>query len=129
MAQALRERRVRFVVGSSTSKHVIAERSLADLGVTADVESTVAAAMRVGRSGDAVVRARLADRARLGEIDVALERSFDPRPLFALLAPLKEDLDVVPVAAPHSPSSASFARLPRRTRSRSTFRSRLSQPP
>jgi vancomycin resistance protein YoaR len=97
MAQVLRERPVRLVVGPS--KRVIAERSLAELGVTADVEATVAAAMRVGRTGDAAVRARSADRARLGEIDVPLERSFDPRPLFALLTPLKEDIDVVPVAA------------------------------
>jgi vancomycin resistance protein YoaR len=100
MARALRERRVRFVAGGSSAPgHVVAEGTLGALGVAVDVEATASEAMRVGRAGDAVARARCADRARRGAIDVPLELSFDPRPVFSLLAPLKEDIDVPSVAA------------------------------
>jgi vancomycin resistance protein YoaR len=100
-ARDLLGRRVRFVVHgrSPPGGDVLAEATLGELGVTVDSEATAARVLRAGRTGDPATRAADAERARRGGIDVPLARSFDARPIFAILAPFKEDLDAAPVAA------------------------------
>jgi vancomycin resistance protein YoaR len=104
-ARALLSRRIRFVTGldgpndAAGARGVVAEASLAELGVSIDVDASVARAMSLGRTGDVSTRASDAERARRGSIDVPLVRSFEPRAVFARLAPFKEDLDAPPVPA------------------------------
>jgi vancomycin resistance protein YoaR len=98
-AAALEGRRVRLVVTDGDEVRPLVEASLGELGVTVDVDEVTSRALRIGREGDLVTRARLADQARRGQIDVPLEPAFDATPLVARLAPLKDDEDVPPVAA------------------------------
>ncbi len=98
-AEALEGRRVRLVVKDASGARPVLEATLGELGVHVDVDGVTSRALRLGRSGDALSRASLADRARRGELDVALEPSFDARAVVARLAPMKEDLDVAGIPA------------------------------
>lgn len=98
-ADALEGRRVRLVVASGAGVRPVLEATLGELGVHVDVEGVTGRALRMGRTGDALSRAALADRARRGLVDVALEPRFDSRATVALLAPMKEDLDVAGIPA------------------------------
>jgi vancomycin resistance protein YoaR len=98
-ARALTSRRVRLVVRDGDAVRPVVEATLGELGVSVDVDAVTSRALRVGRSDDLLTRARLADRARRGDVDVPLEPRVDPRALVDLILPLKEDLDVPPIAA------------------------------
>jgi vancomycin resistance protein YoaR len=94
-ARALEGRRVRLMTGDE----VVLEATFGELGVSVPVEAIAARALRLGRTEDWLERARTADRARRGEIDVPLEPSADVGAVLARLLPHKEGLDVAPVAA------------------------------
>jgi len=98
-AEAMENRRVRLVVKDGASARTVLEATLGELGVHVDVDGVISRALRMGRTGDALSRATLANRARRGELDVALEPRFDSRPVVARLAPMKEDLDVAGIPA------------------------------
>jgi vancomycin resistance protein YoaR len=98
-ATALTSRRVRLVVKDGEAVKPVLETTLGELGVTVDVDAVVSRALRLGRADDLLTRARLADRARRGELDVPLEPQLDPRVVIARLVPLKEDLDTPSVPA------------------------------
>jgi vancomycin resistance protein YoaR len=72
---------------------------LRDLGISVDVDAVTARALRLGRTEDTWTRARLADRAHRGELDVPLEPNVDPNVTVQRLAALKEDLDEPPQSA------------------------------
>lgn len=98
-AGALEGRRVRMVVRDGNAVRPVLEATLGELGVSVDVDAVTARALRLGRSGDLLTCARLADRARRGDLDVPLEPRLDPRALLDRLLPRKDDLDSPPVAA------------------------------
>jgi vancomycin resistance protein YoaR len=98
-AHALEGRRVRLVVREGDAVRPVIEATLGELGVSVDVDAVASRALRLGRSDDLLTCARLADRARRGELDVPLEPRIDPGALLDRLLPLKDDLDVPPVAA------------------------------
>jgi vancomycin resistance protein YoaR len=98
-AQALGARRVRLVVREGDAVRTVVEGSLAELGVSVDADAVTVRALRVGRTDDVLTRARAADRARRGDVDVPLEPAMDGRALMTRLVPLKEDLDSPPVPA------------------------------
>jgi vancomycin resistance protein YoaR len=100
MARALRARRLRLIdPAADAPRSVIVEATLDELGFAVDVEATAERALRPGRVGDPLMRARAAEQARRGGIDVPFAYAFDPRAVFALLAPHKEDLDRPPAPA------------------------------
>jgi vancomycin resistance protein YoaR len=94
---ALESRRVRL--HTDGDGQVVLEASLGELGVTADARATAERAMRIGRGVDRLTSARLADRARRGDIDVPLVPVLDEARLMSRLLPLKELLDTPAVAA------------------------------
>jgi vancomycin resistance protein YoaR len=98
-ATALMSRRVRLVVKEGDGVKPVLEATLGELGITVDVDAVVSRALQLGRADDLLTRARLADRARRGELDVPLEPQLDPRVVIERLVPLKEDLDTPSVAA------------------------------
>jgi vancomycin resistance protein YoaR len=99
-AAALEERVVRLVFpGDEGAPHPAVESTLGALGVTVDFEDVASRALRLGRTEDFATRARLADRARRGALDVPLQPRVDPGVALARLLPIKEDVDVPPVAA------------------------------
>jgi vancomycin resistance protein YoaR len=98
-AEALTSRRVRLVVREGDVVRPILEGTLGELGVSVDVDAVTSRALRLGRRDDVLTRARLADRARRGDVDVPLEPRVDPRALVDRVLPYKEDLDVPPIAA------------------------------
>jgi vancomycin resistance protein YoaR len=98
-ADAVTGRRVRLVVKEGDAVRPLFEATLGELGVTVDVDAAVSRALRLGRQGDLLTRARLADRARRGDLDVPLEPQLDPRVVVDRLVPLKEDLDAPSVPA------------------------------
>src|SRR5580692_5117499 len=77
-AATLGQRRVRLVVREGDVLRPVFEASLAELGVTVDADTVTVRALRVGRTDDLLTRARLADRARRGDVDVPLEPTVDP---------------------------------------------------
>ncbi|MDP9002460.1 MAG: VanW family protein [Myxococcota bacterium] len=97
--RALLDRRVRLVSHDDRGTHVPVESTLGALGVWVDVDAVTARALSLGRTGDMLTRAQLADAARRGGLDVPLQPRVDPRIVVALLLPIKEDLDVPPVLA------------------------------
>jgi vancomycin resistance protein YoaR len=98
-AHALLDRRVRLIVRESGAARAVTEMTLGALGVVVDVDSVSSRVLRLGRSGDVATRARLADRARRGDIDVPLQPTLDSNVAMERLLPFKEDLDVAPTAA------------------------------
>lgn len=98
-AAALTGRHVRLVVKEGDVVRSVLESTLGELGVTVDVDAVTSRALRLGRTDDLLTRARLADRARRGELDVPLEPAIDPRAVVDRLVPMKEELDVPPVPA------------------------------
>jgi len=100
-ARALESRRVRLVVRERNAEavHPVFEGTLGELGVSVDADAVTSRALRLGRTCDLLTCARLADRARRGDLDVPLEPHLDPRVLLDRLIPLKDDLDLPPVAA------------------------------
>jgi vancomycin resistance protein YoaR len=78
---------------------VVADQSLADLGVSVDVDRVVAAARAQGKNGDLLGRIELAERARKGELDVPLVYRIDRNAAMPLLVALKENEDSAPVSA------------------------------
>jgi vancomycin resistance protein YoaR len=97
--RALEERSVRLVVREGDATHTVLESTLGGLGVSVDVDAVASRALRLGRTEDPLGRARLALRARRGALDVPLEPQVDDRTIAERLVPLKEELDVAPVAA------------------------------
>jgi vancomycin resistance protein YoaR len=101
-ARSYEQRRVRFVTTDGdvgTSKQVVLESRLGDLGVSVDVDEVTARILRLGRAEDVLTRVRLADRARHGRLDVPLEPRVDPTPIVERLYAIKEDLDEAPSPA------------------------------
>jgi vancomycin resistance protein YoaR len=98
-ARALEGRRLRLVVREGDAMRPALEATLGELGVSVDVDAVTARALRLGRACDLLRCARLADRARRGDLDVPLEPRLDPRVLIDRLLVLKDDLDAPPVAA------------------------------
>jgi hypothetical protein len=98
-ARALVQRRVRLVVHDDDASRVILETTLGDLGVSVNVDALTARVLRMGRVDDVLTRARLADLARRGELDVPLEARVDPAVVIERLAPFKEDLDTPAIGA------------------------------
>jgi vancomycin resistance protein YoaR len=98
-AMALTSRHVRLVMKDGDGVKPVLEATLGELGVSVDVDAVVSRALRLGREDDLLTRARLADRARRGELDLPLEPHLDPRVVIERLVPLKEDLDTPPVPA------------------------------
>ena len=98
-AEALEGRGVRLVVKDGDGARPVLAGTLGELGVHVDVDEVTSRALRLGRTGDALSRAALADRARRGEVDVGLEPRFDSRAVVARLASMKEDLDVAGIPA------------------------------
>jgi vancomycin resistance protein YoaR len=98
-ADALLQRRVRLVTKDGDAVHPVLEASLGELGVSVDVDGVTSRALRLGRSGDALTRAHLADQARRGELDVPLEPTVDTRVVVEKLAAFEDDLDVPAVSA------------------------------
>ena len=94
-ARSRETRRVRFTFGGRT----VAELPVAALGITVDRAPVIAAALATGHTGDRLGRARQAEAARRGELDVPLGFRVDASQGIAALAPLKEQLDVAPVSA------------------------------
>lgn len=99
-ARTLGDRRVKLVLpaGPGEKDRVVAEASLAELGVKVLVDETLARAA-VGTSGDLVERALLAERARHRELDVPLALTTDASSGMPLLLRLKETWDTSPVSA------------------------------
>jgi vancomycin resistance protein YoaR len=98
-ARAVEDRRVRLVVRDGDATRTILESTLGDLGVSVDVDAVTSRALRIGRTEDVLGRARMADRARRGELDVPLDPGIDDRVVVERLLPFKEELDVPPVPA------------------------------
>jgi vancomycin resistance protein YoaR len=98
-AAALLGRRVRLVVPEGGTERTVTEATLGTLGVTVDVDAVTSRALRLGRTGDVLSRAQLADRARRGALDVPLEPRVDPRAVVDRVLPYKEDLDEPAVPA------------------------------
>jgi vancomycin resistance protein YoaR len=98
-ARDLQGRHVRLVIREGAAPKVILESTLGAFGVSLDVDAVSARALRLGRTGDLFARARLADRAREGQVDIPLWATIDARVAVELLLPLKEDLDLPPAAA------------------------------
>src|SRR5579872_7204959 len=76
-AIAFSSRRVQFRATGDDGPRVLVDASFGELGLSLDVDGTVHAALRLGRTGDWLTRARTAARARHGELDVPLEPRFD----------------------------------------------------
>ena len=98
-AGVLAARRVRLVVREGDAVRPVLDATLGDLGVAVDADAVTVRALRVGRTDDLLTRARTADRARRGEVDVPLEPTVDPRAVLTRLLPMKEDLDSPPIPA------------------------------
>jgi vancomycin resistance protein YoaR len=98
-AEAVTARRVRLVVHDGAATRTVLESTLGELGVSVDADAVTARALRLGRTEDLLGRARLADRARRGELDVPLELRVDPSVVVERLDAVKEDLDVPPIPA------------------------------
>jgi vancomycin resistance protein YoaR len=98
-ATALKERRVRLVVRDGDAVRPVMEASLGELGVGVDVDAVTSRALRLGRTDDLLTRARLADRARRGDLDVPLEPTVDVRAVLDHVLPWKEDLDTPAIPA------------------------------
>lgn len=98
-AAALLGRHVRLVAQGAGGAQPVAEATLGELGVTVDVDAVVSRAMRLGRTEDVLGRARLADRARRGGLEVPLSPAVDARAVLARVVPMKESLDVPAVSA------------------------------
>jgi vancomycin resistance protein YoaR len=94
-AKALLSKRVAL----SDRDRPVLEASLEELGGKIDVEGAASAAMRIGKDGDVLSRARLARRAKEGNVDVPLPLSIDRGAALARLTALKEQLDTSPVSA------------------------------
>lgn len=77
----------------------ILEGTLADLGVTVDLDRTVANAERVAKEGDVLGRAQAADDAREGRVDIPLFVTLDYDSLLKRLVVLKETEDTQPMSA------------------------------
>ncbi|MFO0742073.1 MAG: VanW family protein [Labilithrix sp.] len=77
----------------------ILEGTLADLGVTVDLDRTVANAERVAKEGDLLGRAQAADDAREGRVDIPLFVTLDYDSLLQRLVVLKETEDTQPMSA------------------------------
>jgi vancomycin resistance protein YoaR len=98
-AAALTGRHLRLVVREGDGTRPVIEATLGELGVTVDGDAVASLALRQGRQGDLLTRARLADRARRGDLDIPLQPVLDPRVVVERLAPLKEDLDTPAIPA------------------------------
>jgi vancomycin resistance protein YoaR len=92
-------RRIRLVVHDDGVPRVVLDTTLGDLGVSVDVEAVAARAVRLGRVESMLERAKLADRARRGELDVPLEPAIDTVVTIERLATYKDDLDTLAVDA------------------------------
>ncbi len=100
--EVLRHRRVRLVVretGEHGTEQTVLEDTLGSFGVGVDIEDVSSRVLRLGRTEDFATRARLAERAERGQIDVPLQPRVDDHVALERLTGLKESLDRPPVAA------------------------------
>ncbi len=95
LADRLENRTVRWRIGDGDGE----EKTLRELGIHADVETTVRRAMAVGRRGSLAYRLDACWRARGGRVHVPLVWTMDPGPLMRLVREAKESQDRPGVAA------------------------------
>lgn len=98
-AKRLLDHRVEVVVEGPNGETVVAEKTMAELGVHIDIEATVAMLDSVGKDASFLERVELASRARRGEIDLPLLLAIDTEAVSALVEPLRELHDTPPVEA------------------------------
>jgi vancomycin resistance protein YoaR len=94
---ALAARKVRFVLPGDATP--VLESTLGELGLRVDAGETAGIALRAGKTGDLVSRARAAEAARRGELDVPLVASVDRAVALPILERVKEREDREPVSA------------------------------
>jgi vancomycin resistance protein YoaR len=99
IARRTLDRTVKVTLQSPGGESVVAEKTLAELGLSADVETTATLIDAVGRDAPMLERVDLASRARKGEIDLPLLLSVDPEAVARLVDPLREGHDCPPVEA------------------------------
>jgi vancomycin resistance protein YoaR len=92
-ALALAQRRIRLVVRDGDGPRLVLETTLGDLGVSVDVDTVAERVLHLGRADDMLTEARIADRARRGEVDVPLEPRVNPNAAIERLVRFKDDLD------------------------------------
>ena len=93
------ERKVKVVIANGSGETIVAEKTLAELGVHVDAEATTAMIESVGRDAPVLERIELAGRARRGEIDLPLLLSVDTDTVSTFVEPLRESNDTPPVEA------------------------------
>lgn len=96
-AQNLLDRKVALAMPGRDK--AVLEGTLRDFGVQVDVERSVAIAEQVGKDGDIIGRAEIADQARAGQVDVPLFVTIDRDAAMAKLIALKETEDTSPISA------------------------------
>ncbi|MCL2776853.1 MAG: VanW family protein [Polyangiaceae bacterium] len=96
-AEALAQRQVQLVVTGDGEP--VAPMSLGALGVRVDVDNTMQNATSIGKSGGVFARAKAANAARAGHIDVALRTEFDRDVARPVLEKIKKARDTEPVNA------------------------------
>ena len=96
-ADALSQRQVQLVATGHSEP--VAQMPLGDLGVRVDVDNTLQSAMSIGKSGSVFARAKAANAARAGHIDVALRTVVDRDVARPLLEKIKKAEDSEPVSA------------------------------
>ena len=77
----------------------VLEGTLEELGVRVDIDKSVAIAEQVGKDGDVLGRAQIADDARAGLVDVPLFVTVDREAALAKLLVVKETSDTSPISA------------------------------
>ena len=92
-----RERESRHVHFTFDGKPV-ADLPVSALGITVDRQTVLNEVLTTGHTGDRLGRARRAEAAQNGAIDVPLPLTVDAAVGIAALSPLKEQLDVAPVS-------------------------------
>ncbi len=95
-ADAIRNRKVHL---ASDHGDDFGDHTLAELGVKVDEDDVVASAKKIGRDGDFISRAAIAERAARGEIDVPIAPSLETAPFVEIVARYKESLDARPASA------------------------------
>ena len=98
-AKRVLERRVKVVIEGPGGETVVAEKTLAELGVRADVEGTTLLVDGLGKDAPVLERVDLASRAKRGEIDLSLLLSVDTDVVSGFVEPLRELHDAPPVEA------------------------------
>ncbi len=99
VARQMLDRTVKVTLEGPSGETLLAEKTLADLGVSADLENTTALIDALGRNAPILERVALARRARRGEIDLPLLLSIDADAVARFVDPLRTGHDSAPVEA------------------------------